>query len=764
MSNIVDIYGLTPAQEGIYFQYALNPAGKAYHLQFLLRIKSSVDPEILEKAIDLLPLRHDVLRSAFAISSSTGKVKQVVLKNRGVSFKKIVFDTDEDKKKLEEIVGHDAEIQFDLQKDPLFRTVLVAFNDARYLIISTHHIVVDGWSLSILANDIERFYDALSSGRTVEELKTEISHEKNASIPFSAYVEWIKRTNNEETKTYWRNMFRGYAGNGGCSSETHAGDSWFDPKILSLGRELTEKLEAFAAERNITMNTLFEAALALAMHNESGSEDVVFAKVVSGRNAKLNNIFESVGLFVNTIPVRVTFKERMDANELLRNIQEQSAMADRYGSLSLSEICRITALGRGSVKVLLAFENYPFEYSGGSVGFELVENKDQTDFDIALTVTKENGCYSIKVLCAPYCGDKMRSLPDELRSELMNIMENDRQDFVKRTEKSPAEDKYSKKIGTSSPESDTELMVCEKFSEILHIPSVGMDTDFFLSGGSSIDVLAFLSDERFRSISASEFITDPTPAGICAVLKSKKLSRYEYLQPLFVPEKCKRTLILVPYAGGNAESYSELTQELRRELPDTALYFIRFLHSIEECRAVFEEVKSLGNFGDLYFYAHCIGDSVALQLVDFIEENGGRAGGVVVGANIPSKKPFKHNWWNIVPDLILKKILIKAGSKIGDLSGGQSRTLLRLFRKDCDFFIKFFRSRTRKITSPLSVIINRNDIFTKDHKNAAENWQKYAENEVLVRYIESDTHYFQSKNADILAKMIAESCHFIKYI
>ena len=125
MSNIVDIYGLTPVQEGIYFQYALNPAGKAYHLQFLLRIKSSVDPEILEKAIDLLPLRHDVLRSAFAISSSTGKVKQVVLKNRGVSFKKIVFDTDEDKKKLEEIVGHDAESQFDLQKDPLFRTILV---------------------------------------------------------------------------------------------------------------------------------------------------------------------------------------------------------------------------------------------------------------------------------------------------------------------------------------------------------------------------------------------------------------------------------------------------------------------------------------------------------------------------------------------------------------------------------------------------------------------------------------------------------------
>ena len=303
---------------------------------------------------------------------------------------------------------------------------------------------------------------------------------------------------------------------------------------------------------------------------------------------------------------------------------------------------------------------------------------------------------------------------------------------------------------------DDELMVCNKFSEILHIPSPGMDTDFFLSGGSSIDVLSFLSDERFRSVSASEFIADPTPRGICTILKRKKLNKYRYLHPLFIPEGFKRAIVLFPYAGGNAESYSELTQELRRVLPDTALYFVRFLHSIEECRAVFEEMKSLGDFGSIYFYAHCIGNAVALQIIDFIEENRTNAGGVIVGANIPPEKPFKHNWWNIVPDFVLKKILIKAGSGIGDLSGGQSRTVLRLFRKDCDFFINFFSSRTKKIFSPLSVIINKNDIFTKDYENAAENWRKYAENEVPVRYIESDTHYFQSKNADVLAKMIAE--------
>lgn len=755
MSNIVDIYGLTPAQEGIYFQYVLNPSGKTYHLQFLLRLKHRIDPEILEKAIKLLPLRHDVLRSAFAISASTGNIKQIVLKNRGADFQEIGFNEKEDDKKLREIVDHDADIQFDLQKDPLFRAILVTFSDAQYLIVSTHHIVVDGWSIPILANDIEHFYAELLSGHTVEDLEAEISREKAGSTPFSAYVEWIKNANNDETKVYWRNLFRGYSG--GISSETqNESNKIFDSDTLHFSRDLTEKLEAFAITENVTANTLFEAALAVALQKESNSDDVVFAKVVSGRNAKLKNIFECVGLFVNTIPVRVRFKELSDTKELLHNIRKQSAMADRYGFLSLSEICRITALGRNEIRVVLAFENYPFNYSGETIGFELVENKDQTNFDITFAVTKEREGYYIKIVFAPHCNAQAENLLQDLKTELINIVENRTLNFMRKTAENSTRNKESEKSDFFSPESETEQMVCDKFSEILHISPVSMNTDFFFAGGSSIDVISFISDERFKNISASEFIANPTPAGLCAILESKKLNKYEYLQPLFVPEKSQKTLVLFPYAGGNAESYSELVPELRKRMADTALYFVRFLHSVEECREASEEIQDLGKFNDLYFYAHCIGDSGALQIADFIEENQSEIGGLIVGANIPPKKPFRYNWWNIVSDFILKKILIKAGSRIGDLSDRQSKEILRLFRKDSDFFIDFFKSRTKKISSPVSVIINRNDIFTPNHKDAEKNWRKYTTNEVFVRYIESNSHYFQSENANILAEMIDE--------
>lgn len=756
MSNIVDIYGLTPAQEGIYFQYALNPASKTYHLQFLLRLKHSADPEIFGKAIRLLSLRHDVLRSAFAVSASTGNIKQIVLKNRYANFQKISFNEKEDDKKLREIVEHDADKPFDLQKDHLLRTILVTFSDAQYVLASTHHIIVDGWSIQILANDVERFYKELSSGCAFEELEEKILKEQSLSTHFCEYVKWVKTAGNDETKAYWKNLFRDYADSGNVSEKQSENDKWFGSENLQLDKELTAEFEAVASAENITVNTLFEAALAVALQKESNSDDVVFAKVVSGRNAKLKNIFECVGLFLNTIPVRVTFENLTDTKELLQNIHKQSAMADRYGFLSLSEICRITPLRQNAIKVLLAFENYPFNYSEGTVGFELVENRGQTGFDITLTVIKNSYGYNVEAVSFPNCNAQAENLLKDLKAELINIVENHTLNFVRKEEENTTRNKEPEKNEFFSPESDMERMVCDKFSEILHISPISMNTDFFFAGGSSIDVISFISDERFKNVSASEFIANPTPAGICAVLKRKSFNKYKYLQPLFIPNKSTRTLVLFPYAGGNAESYSELIPEIRKRMPDTAVYFVRFLHSVEECLGASEEIKDLKNPGSLYFYAHCIGDSIAIQMIDFIEENKKTVECLIVGANIPPEKPLKHNWWNIIPDFVLKKVLIKAGSRIGDLSDSQSKEILRLFRKDADSFTDFFKARIRKISAPIYVIINKNDIFTTNHKDAGKNWQKYTTNEVSVRYIESDTHYFQSKNADVLAEMIAE--------
>ena len=105
----------------------------------------------------------------------------------------------------------------------------------------------------------------------------------------------------------------------------------------------------------------------------------------------------------------------------------------------------------------------------------------------------------------------------------------------------------------------------------------------------------------------------------------------------------------------------------------------------------------------------------------------------------------------------MKKMLIRAGSRIGNLNNARTAAILRRFRDDSDFATFYFKSNPGKISSQITVIISKNDIFTPDFEDAEKNWQKYTHNKVNVRYIESDSHYFQAENADVLAEMIAET-------
>ena len=1249
MNNIIDIYSLTPTQEGMFFQNRLHSSGKSYHLQYLLSVEFKINAEILRQAVRLLSLRHDVLRSAFAVSESTGNVKQAVLRNREPEFTHIRFGNGYGSgEQLTEIAEKDADRPFDLTRDSLFRVTFVEFSDSGYLVISTHHIITDGWSLPILAVDLMRFYKELASGCAISALELKISKEKEESASFAAYTEWLKGRNREEAVTYWRNLFRGYTQSSEQSNDEDADYGvWFDSKTIRFGRDLTSKLKSFAAANNVSVNSVFETALGIVLLKDAASDDIVFGKVVSGRNAGIENMYNTVGTFINTIPVRVRAGENSDIYALLKDIHKQSALSGRYGFIHLSEIYRHTVLRRNSIKVLFVFENYPFNYSQEMSGFKLIGKKEQTDFDLTLTVMNENGEYCADATFSPlyensridellesfktvlteiadkqndknnlevsiqpislanskisdedrdktvhelfeeqveknpektaviaqdrtlsykelneeagkiaaFLADKgvkkgdivalklarksymlsaifgilksgaaylpvdmdspdertsfiladskaefcisednilsvlqgsnaenqgIKTEPDDnfciiytsgstgtpkgailkhrgivnfiknsnvisyfkekniepvgvsvnsvtfdyfiaenivllacgyktvlasyeesvnadrfgdlcnrnnvnllqttptrfslfmksknpeyfksfkllvssgepLTHELFarirrltdakvinplgpsetsvwildgeNVSENDihlgkpmantqiyvvdnymnivptgtvgelcvagecvgagylnrpeltAEKFIKnpfgegvlyktgdlvylrddgnvvyagrkdnqiklngqrieageiesalsgidgiglaaavvrknnagnqiicafysgdKKESAEIRNELGKKLPgymipqiithldempltasgkidrLSLPEIDLEhivpekefieaktrieRMVCDKFSEILHVSPVSMNTDFFFSGGSSIDVLAFLSDERFRSISAPEFIANPTPAGICAALKNEKTNKYEYLQPLFVPEEFERAIVLFPYAGGNAESYSELVREIRKLLPDTAVYFIRFLHSVEECRAASEEVTDLKKICRIYFYAHCIGDSVALQIADFIEENQINIDGLIVGANIPAEKPPKYNRWHLVPDAVMKKMLIRAGSRIGNLNNARTAAILRRFRDDSDFATFYFKSNPGKISSQITVIISKNDIFTPDFEDAEKNWQKYTTGKVSVRYIESDSHYFQAENADVLAEMIAET-------
>ena len=166
--------------------------------------------EKLEKSVELLSLRHQVLKSAFTVLKSTGAIKQVILENRKPEFTVIKQDEAYSKDALDKVIEANTKASLDLQKDSLFKVTVVDFTDARFMVMHSHHIILDGWCLPVLINDLQKYYGELIGGKTVEELTDEILKEVSSQTSYAEYANWIKKQDTDEVKAYWQNYLQNY--------------------------------------------------------------------------------------------------------------------------------------------------------------------------------------------------------------------------------------------------------------------------------------------------------------------------------------------------------------------------------------------------------------------------------------------------------------------------------------------------------------------------------------------------------------------------
>lgn len=316
-------------------------------------------------------------------------------------------------------------------------------------------------------------------------------------------------------------------------------------------------------------------------------------------------------------------------------------------------------------------------------------------------------------------------------------------------------DFHEEKANADPPTNETEKLICKSFGKALGIEEIGINSNFFDLGGTSLSMISVLSESIFENISAPEFIANPTPRLLAKRLNSLDQSQLDFLKPLSVNNGASKALILFPYAGGGAESYAQLVNAFNKKCSDFSLYYVDYLHSYEECKAVAFEIASLKENYMLYFYSHCAGSAVAMQVLNIIEkESLCNIKHYVAGGSIPPKKAPSGNLWNIVPDFILKRVLTNAGADLNKLDKNQLKAMLYNFRKDTDFLAEHLGGAVQRIKSPVSLVMSKHDIFTKQYKNASQLWSKYAENLQYIRFIETKSHYFQSSDCDTLADIV----------
>ena len=390
--NIQAVYGLTPMQEGMLYTKMLDETSSEYVIQVAMKLKEPMKRELVKGAVTLLLERFDVLRTMI-FYRKTDKPKQIVLKKRVKFFRYV--DLKEKEIALETYLKQDVSRGFDLEKDTLIRVSMLVTPDQEQILVWTmHHIIMDGWCTGILFQKFFDYYNKLSNGMTKEEIQREIKVEQVKETSYEEYIEWLSRQNQGKAKEYFGKLLDGYDNSVGieplCKVKDHAKQA---AEVHIDGNEnLARSLEELSRRKNITISSILETAWGILLQNYNHVEDAVFGKVVSGRNVNLPGIEHTLGLFVNTIPVRIKVDSDKTIEELLKDVQEQAEEGTSYHYCPLAEIQKEQELGNQLIKTIFVFENFAQPQSTQQQGNmpEILQSREETNYPISVNTALGN--------------------------------------------------------------------------------------------------------------------------------------------------------------------------------------------------------------------------------------------------------------------------------------------------------------------------------------------------------------------------------------
>lgn len=392
--NVKDIYSLSPLQEGMLFHWMRDKNSSAYFEQVEFTLKGNIDIALIEKSVNRVIERDDILRTVF-VYEKIKKPLQVVLKQRtlNVHFEDISGMAKQEKASyIEEFKRNDRAKGFDLSKDMLIRLSVLKSSAEEYkLIWSFHHILMDGWCIQIINQYLIQNY---------QNLKEEIAVEPVIAAPYSRYIQWLGQQDKEEGLNHWQDYLKGYEHQATLPRLKKAGpdnknayEKAVHPFIIN--GDLRERLFNIAKENHVTLNIVFQAIWGLVLQGYNNTNDVVFGTVVSGRPSEIESIEHIVGLFINTIPVRIKIEKPTRFSQLLLELKCSAALLKAYEYIPLTEIQARTVLKRNLIDHIIGFEYHPTHQSGqektgsipnAEIQVEEISIHEQTNYDFNLAI------------------------------------------------------------------------------------------------------------------------------------------------------------------------------------------------------------------------------------------------------------------------------------------------------------------------------------------------------------------------------------------
>ncbi len=422
--NLKDLYPLTPMQEGMLFHSLHDERPGTFIEQIFCSITGDFNTDLFEKSWNELFKQNDIFRTIL-IYQKAAQTLQMVLRECKVNFHYESIQHLKGKQQecfLDNYRQKDREKGFKLDRDLLMRVAVFQTQPDSYEILWTHHhIIMDGWSSGLVLGQLIDTYKALVDGKSPNPSST--------APPFSYFIRWLKQQNTEAAKHYWKQYLQGYNypvkmprsqfPEAGYKLSTFA---------FKLDQQTTSQLEQLARKCQVTLNSLIQSIWAVLLAHYHDVDDVVFGSTVSGRPPEIEGIEQMLGLFINTIPVRVRVEPQLTFTQLIEQIQKNALTSIEHSYYSLADIQALSEHRSSLLDDVIVFQNYPahdrvleaLETAHYGFNIKKVQVVEQSNYDFSVVVTPGEQLqfrflYNAKVFSLAYL--------QRLESHLDNIIE-----------------------------------------------------------------------------------------------------------------------------------------------------------------------------------------------------------------------------------------------------------------------------------------------------------------------------------------------------
>ncbi|MFZ4134195.1 amino acid adenylation domain-containing protein [Streptomyces koyangensis] len=507
--DVEDVYPLTPMQSGMVLHTLLDTDRGLYLEQNHIELAGVARPELLATAWQRIVDRTPVLRTAI-VRQGVPEPLQVVRRQARIDVTTLDWRERDEAGRREATAAYltaDRARGLDLATAPLSRVAAALLGDDRVQLFWTfHHALLDGWSAMRLLAEVLAEYATLAGGG---------ERTPRTPRPYREFVAWLLGQDHTEAERYWRRALAGWTAPTPLPCDHprppgHTSASSARAELRVRDAEATA-LHTAARRAGVTMNTLVQGVWALLLSRWSGQDQVCFGATAAGRPAELDGVMDMIGLFINTLPVRVDADAGAPFDAWLRALQEQQAEARRHEHAPLHQLRRWAGM-RGEEQLfdsVVIFENYPFDQKLVSdFGLELVDIQADsgTNFPLNLIGYAADGL-TLVLHHDPrlFEAATVRGLLDDLETVLTEIARDPHRTVGEvGAAVRPRDNAAPRAPGAApgaapatgapvAPRTPTEQTLAELWAEVLGTERIGVEDGFFDLGGDSITALRLMS-------------------------------------------------------------------------------------------------------------------------------------------------------------------------------------------------------------------------------------------------------------------------------